>query len=76
MAKKRTIYDVDEEKIEFINKFIIDKCLKIEPNIDVTKLITAQKITAIELKGEKYQYFFNNKIPLLFVDLKLLIDGV
>jgi hypothetical protein len=76
MTKDRTIYDIEEEKIIFINEFLIDQCLQIEPNLDVSKLTADKKLTALQLQGEQYQYFFNEKIPLLFIDLKLLIDGV
>jgi|AntDeeMetagen681_2_1112603.scaffolds.fasta_scaffold10274_3 hypothetical protein len=76
MTKDRTIYDIEEEKIIFINEFLIDQCLQIEPNLDVSKLAADKKLTALQLQGEQYQYFFNEKIPLLFIDLKLLIDGV
>jgi hypothetical protein len=76
MTKDRTIYDIEEEKIIFINEFLIDQCLQIEPNLDVSKLAADKNLTALQLQGEQYQYFFNEKIPLLFIDLKLLIDGV
>lgn len=76
MIKDRTIYDIEEEKISFINEFLIDQCLKIEPDLDVKQLAVTGKLIGIQLQGEQYQYFYNKKIPLLFVDLKLLIDGV
>jgi len=76
MIKDRTIYDIEEEKISFINEFLIDQCLKIEPDLDVKQLVVTGKLIGIQLQGEQYQYFYNKKIPLLFVDLKLLIDGV
>jgi len=76
MTNDRTIYDIEEEKIIFINEFLIDQCLKIEPNLNVKTLAVDKKLTALQLQGEQYQYFFNEKIPLLFIDLKLLIDGV
>jgi hypothetical protein len=76
MIKNRTIYDVEEETIAFINEFLIDQCLEIEPNLNVEELAVTGKLTGVQLQEEQYQYFYNKKIPLLFVDLKLLIDGV
>lgn len=76
MIKNRTIYDVEEETIVFINEFLIDQCLEIEPNLNVKELAVTGKLTGVQLQEEQYQYFYNKKIPLLFVDLKLLIDGV
>lgn len=73
---RRTIYDVEEEVILFINEFLIEQCLSIEPDLDITTLAKDKKLMAMELEGEQYQYFFNKKTPLLFIDLKLLIDGV
>jgi hypothetical protein len=76
MTSQRTILHVEEEKIEFINKFLIEQCLKVDPNVDLNTLAETKKLTAIEVAEEQFQYFYNGKIPLLFIDLKLLIDGV
>lgn len=76
MTKERTVYDIEEEKVLFINKFLIEQCLKLEPDLDIETLGKSGKLLAIQMPNEQYQYFFNKKIPLLYLDLKLLIDGV
>ncbi len=76
MTNERTVYDIEEEKITFITKFLIEQCLEIEPDLDLETLGSSGKLLAIQLPNEQYQYFFNKKIPLLYLDLKLLIDGV
>ena len=73
--EKRTIYDVDEEQIEFINNFLMEQCVKVQPDLDISKIGSSKKLMAIELENKEYHYFFD-KTPLLVVDLKLLIDGV
>ena len=75
MNKKRTIYDVGEEQIEFINNFLMEQCVKVQPDLDISKIGSSKKLMAIELGNKEYHYFFD-KTPLLVVDLKLLIDGV
>jgi len=76
MINNRTIYDVEEEKIMFINTFLIEQCQKIDPHLNLATLPESGKLMGVQLQDEQYQYFYNKKIPLLFVDLKLLIDGV
>ena len=76
MTDERSIFDIEEEKIIFINQFLIDQCLQMEPDLKVEELSKNGKLLGMQLPNEQYQYFFNNKIPLLYIDLKLLIDGV
>lgn len=70
----RTIFDVGEEQIDFINEFLVDVCLEIDP--EMTKKKLNGNLKAVVLEDEVYSYFLYEKIPLLTVDLKLLIDGV
>lgn len=70
---ERTIYDVDEEQIAFVSNYLVDICKAIDPTI--TEENVKGRITAIQLPNEKYEYFFDKKVPILTVDLKLLMDG-
>lgn len=71
--ERRTIYDVEEGKIEFISQYLVDICKAIDPTLNESNL--KGRITALELEHEQYYYILDQKIPLLFVDLNLLIDG-
>ena len=70
---KRRITDVDEEQIAFMSAFLVELCKAIDPTIPEKEL--RHRITSIEMPNEKYEYFLDERVPLLTVDLKLLIDG-
>lgn len=72
----RSLNDLDEEVIIFLNKFLIDQCIQIQPDITAKKLVEERKLLALECANEQWYYFFDKKVPLLYLDLNLLIDGV
>lgn len=72
----RTIYDIEEEKINFINDFLVDVCLTVYPEMTPEDLHEKEKLTAVMLEDGIYTYFLDRKTPLLCIDLNLLIDGV
>lgn len=71
----RSIYEVGEEAILFINEFLIDQCLQIDPQLHIETLGKSGRLQAIQLENEQFQYFFDNT-PLMLLDLKLVLDGV
>lgn len=72
--KRRTIYDVDEERIGFLSDYLVDACNAIDPTLNADNL--KHRLKAIEVAQEQYYYILDNKTPLLFVDLTLLMDGI
>lgn len=74
MTNVRSILDVDEEVLDFINDFLVDQCLQIKPDVDVKELGASRKLIGVQTNEKELYYFFNNT-PLLYIDLNLLIDG-
>ena len=74
--EKYNFENLGEEKIIFINQFIIELCQKIDPKLDVPTLNETKRLVAIQTEPHCFQYFLDRKYPLMFLDLKLLIDGV
>ena len=72
----RTIYDIKEEQLDFINQYIADVCNAIYPQMTEEDLLQEGKLVAVSMEEGIYNYFLDKKTPLLCVDLNLLIDGV
>ena len=73
---KYNFENLGEEKLIFINQYIIDVCQKIDPKLDVNSLSDSKRLTAVQGNDHQFHYYFDRKYPLLFLDLKLLIEGV
>lgn len=73
---KYNFENLGEERLIFINQFIIDLCQQIDPKLDVNSIGDSKRLTAIQGNYHQFHYYFDRKYPLLFLDLKLLIDGV
>lgn len=74
MTNERSILDLDEEVLDFINDFLIDQALTIEPELDVKNLAVSRDLIGLQASDKEIFYFYKNT-PLLFLDLNLLIDG-
>lgn len=74
MTNEPSILDVDEEVLEFINDFLVDQALTVNPDLNVKELASNRDLKGLHGSEKEIFYFYKNT-PLLYLDLNLLIDG-